>query len=229
MYVAAMGSTQHDLVIFDCDGVLVDSERLTVTVESRLLTSMGWPITVDEVVEQFMGRSDKAVLADVAAKLGDDLAERYDTQLTSEVRQAFRDELTEIEGVRDLIEAVHAAGIATCIASSGSYDKMDLTLGITRLQPLFEGRIFSASEVEHGKPAPDLFLYAAKQMGVNPANCAVIEDSPNGVRAAVAAGMTCYGYAGGLAAAGTLQAAGAMPFGQMRELHQYLVGTPPTP
>ena len=110
------------------------------------------------------------------------------------------------------------AGASTCIASSGSHRKMDLTLGITGLRPLFEGRIYSGSEVERGKPAPDLFLHASRSMGVEPDRCGVVEDSINGVRAAVAAGMTCYGFAGGLSERSDLSDAGAIVFDTMGEL-----------
>ena len=111
--------------------------------------------------------------------------------------QSFRDApLMPIAGVKDAVLALQAAGIATCVASSGSPEKMRFTLGHTGLRERFEGRIFSAAEVEHGKPAPDLFLHAAASMGWEPAECAVVEDSPAGVEAGVAAGMTVFGYAG---------------------------------
>jgi len=180
-------------MIFDCDGVLVDSERLTVEVESRVLTEMGWHLSVDEVVQRFVGRSSDYMLG-----------------------------LQAIDGVERLIRGLHQAGVATCIASSGSYRKMELTLGVTNLDRFFEGRIYSASEVLNGKPAPDLFLHAASRMGVDPETCAVIEDSVHGVTAAVSAGMACYGFAGGLTRADVLVDAGAVAFHTMDELSRRL-------
>ena len=180
-------------MIFDCDGVLVDSERLTVEVESRVLTEMGWHLSVDEVVQRFVGRSSDYMLG-----------------------------LQAIDGVERLIRGLHQAGVATCIASSGSYRKMELTLGVTNLDRLFDGRIYSASEVVNGKPAPDLILHAASRMGVDPETCAVIEDSVHGVTAAVSAGMVCYGFAGALTRADVLVDAGAAAFHTMDELSQRL-------
>ena len=212
-----------DLVIFDCDGVLVDSERLTVVVEARMLTELGWPITVEEVVRRFVGGSSEAMLAEIEQHLGADLTAEFDRRSTEEIVAAFHAELRPVDGVRELVEALGHAGVPTCIASSGSHRKMDLTLGTTHLRPLFEGRIYSGSEVDRGKPAPDLFLHAAHSMGIEPRRCAVIEDSINGVRAAVAAGMTCYGFAGGLSERNDLADAGALVFDTMDELRRVLI------
>ena len=120
-------------------------------------------------------------------------------------------------------------GIPTCVASSGSHDRMRRTLGLTGLHGRFAGRIFSATEVARGKPAPDLFLHAAHRMGVHPSRCAVVEDSVYGVRAAVAAGMTAYGFAGGLTAADALGAAGAVVFEEMADLVDVLTPAGPRP
>lgn len=212
-----------DLVIFDCDGVVVDSERLTVAVEARMLTELGWPITVEEVVRRFVGGSSESMLAEIEQHLGAELAAEFDRRSTEEIVAAFHAELRPVDGVRELVEALDRADVPTCIASSGSHRKMDLTLGITGLRPLFEGRIYSGSEVARGKPAPDLFLHAARSMGVEPGRCAVVEDSINGVRAAVAAGMTCYGFAGGLSAPSDLADAGAVVFDTMDDLAPLLL------
>ena len=211
-------------VIFDCDGVLVDSERLTVAVEARMLTEMGWPITVDEVVRQFVGGSSDTMLAEIERHLGPALTAEFDRRSTEEIIAAFHAELQPVDGVRDLIDALHQHEVPTCIASSGSHRKMDLTLGLTGLKPLFEGRIYSGSEVERGKPWPDLFLHAARSMGVEPNRCVVIEDSINGCRAAVSAAMTCYGFAGGLSRRDDLRATGAIVFDTMVELRTLLLG-----
>lgn len=207
-----------ELVIFDCDGVLVDSERLAVEVEARVLTELGWPHTFEEVVARWMGRTSAFQLGEIEAQLGTDAMQVFDERSTAEVNAAFEQQLRAVDGVDGLVTALHAAGVATCVASSGTHDRMRRTLGITGLYDAFAGRTYSATEVEHGKPAPDLFLHAAGQMGVPPASCAVIEDSVYGVRAAVAAGMTAYGFAGGLTSAELLAAEGAVVFHEMAEL-----------
>lgn len=215
-----------ELMIFDCDGVLVDSERLAVEVESRVLREMGWDLSADEVVRRFVGRSSEFMLSEVERRLGAERTVEFDNVTTDEIVDAFRTRLRAIDGVEHLIRALSGAGVATCVASSGSYRKMDLTLGVTQLGDLFDGRIYSASEVENGKPAPDLFLHAAGQMGFAPEACAVIEDSVHGVAAAVAAGMVCYGFAGGLTSAEVLEGAGAISFDTMDELRHRLLDTP---
>ncbi|HSP28798.1 MAG TPA: HAD family hydrolase [Ilumatobacteraceae bacterium] len=217
--------TTHDvgLVIFDCDGVLVDSERLTVVVEARMLTELGWPITTDEVVRRFVGGSSAAMLAEIERHLGPELTQEFDRRSTEEIVAAFHAELQPVAGVRELVESLHLHGVLTCVASSGSHRKMDLTLGLTGLRQLFDGRIYSASDVARGKPWPDLFLHAARVMDVDPSRCVVIEDSITGARAAIAAGMTCYGFAGGLSPRGELQASGTIVFDTMSELREVLL------
>lgn len=212
-----------DLVIFDCDGVLVDSERLTVGVEARLLTELGWPHTAEEVVERWMGRASTHQLGEVEARLGREAMLAFDARSSEEVMEAFERDLRAVEGIEHLVERLQAAGIPTCVASSGTHKKMRYTLGITGLYDTFAGRIYSATEVAHGKPAPDLFLHAARRMGVPPEGCVVVEDSVYGVRAAVAAGMTAYGFAGGLTPADALAAEGALVFQEMTELVDVLV------
>jgi HAD superfamily hydrolase (TIGR01509 family) len=206
------------LVIFDCDGVLVDSERLTVGVEARVVTELGWPHTDDEVVERWMGRTSASQLAEIEQRLGTEAMRTFDERSTAEVRAAFDAELRAIEGVAALLDHLERSGVPVCVASSGTHERMRHTLGLTGLYDRFRGRIFSATEVAHGKPAPDLFLHAAARMGVEPARCVVIEDSVYGVRAAVAAGMTVYGYAGGLSTAERLAAEGAQVFTSMLDL-----------
>jgi HAD superfamily hydrolase (TIGR01509 family) len=211
------------LVVFDCDGVLVDTERLTVVVESRVLGELGWPVTPEEVVVRWMGKSSASQMADLEAHLGADGARRFDELVTAELVETFDRELTAIDGVVDLLDHLDAHGVATCVASSGTHERMRRTLGLTGLHDRFAGRIFSATEVEHGKPAPDLFLHAAAAMGVPPSRCAVVEDSVYGVQAGVAAGMTVHGFAGGLTAGPALADAGAVTFERMQELRGVLV------
>jgi HAD superfamily hydrolase (TIGR01509 family) len=210
--------SRPSLVIFDCDGVLVDTERLTVGVEARILTDLGWEMTADEVVRRWMGRTTKTQLDDLEAHLGPERAQEFERRITDELVDVFDRELAAIEGVADLVEQVHAAGVPTCVASSGTHERMRHTLGLTGLYDAFAGRIFSATEVEHGKPAPDLFLHAAAECGVEPAECVVIEDSVYGVQAGVAAGMTVYGFAGGLTPEEDLAQAGAVTFEAMADL-----------
>jgi len=203
------------LVIFDCDGVLVDTERIAVRIDVIVLTELGWPMTEAEVVERFMGRSDEEMTAEIEAHLGRRLPASWEEPFRHLYRQAFEAELEPVAGV---VEALDAIAIPTCVASSGTHEKIRFTLGLTGLYERFAGRIFSVSDVARGKPAPDLFLHAAGRMGVPPAQCAVVEDSRYGVEAARAAGMRAFGYAGGLAPKGALDGPQTIVFEDMREL-----------
>ncbi|MFE4974422.1 HAD family hydrolase [Kitasatospora sp. NPDC056651] len=204
-----------ELVIFDCDGVLVDSEVIAVRVVVRLAADMGWPLTEAEVIEKFVGRSEAACHAMVAERLGEEAATLYDKRFRELHAEAVDAGLTPVAG---LPEALDAITLPTCVASSGTHEKMRHTLGRTGLHDRFAGRIFSATEVGRGKPAPDLFLHAARTMGVDPAVCVVVEDSNPGVRAARAAGMRSLGYAGGVTAAERLAGPDTVVFEDMREL-----------
>jgi HAD superfamily hydrolase (TIGR01509 family) len=191
-------SPASTLVLFDCDGVLVDSERLVVDIDVAAVTAAGWPVTRQQVVETFVGRSDADVVALIEAQLGHALPADWDAHWDAEYRRVLDEQLEPVPGVRAAVEEVVARGRRTCVASSGSHDKMRRTLGRTGLWQLFEGRIFSATEVAHGKPAPDLFLHAAARMRVDPGRCVVVEDSRYGVAAARSAGMRVVGFAGGI-------------------------------
>ena len=208
-----------DLVIFDCDGVLVDSERLMVRVEVALLAELGWPLSEAEVVERFMGRSPAAMAEAVRAQLGDGLPADWQERLDRGYRTAYEAELRPVDGV---VEALDRITVPTCVASSGSHEAIRHTLGLTGLLGRFEGRIFSATEVAEGKPAPDLFLHAAARMGAEPHACAVVEDSRYGVEAARAAGMHAFGYAGGLTPPERLAGPGTVVFDDMRQLPELL-------
>ncbi|MFB7343269.1 HAD family hydrolase [Streptomyces hydrogenans] len=210
-----------ELVIFDCDGVLVDSERLAVRLQVALGAELGWPLTADEVVERFIGRSEESIVGQIAERLGAETAALWWSRLIQRHRDAVDTGLDPVDG---LPEALAALTLPTCVASSGSHEKMRHTLGRTGLYAHFEGRVYSASEVSRGKPAPDLFLYAARRMGVDPAACAVVEDSGPGVAAARAAGMRAFGYAGGPTPAARLEGPGTVVFGDMRELPGLLAG-----
>jgi HAD superfamily hydrolase (TIGR01509 family) len=203
------------LVIFDCDGVLVDTERIAVRIDVIVLAELGWPMTEAEVVERFMGRSDEEMTAEIEAHLGRRLPASWEAPFRHLYRQAFE---AELEPVASVVEALDAIAIPTCVASSGTHEKIRFTLGLTGLYERFAGRIFSVGDVARGKPAPDLFLHAAGRMGVPPAQCAVVEDSRYGVEAARAAGMRAFGYAGGLAPKGALAGPQTIVFEDMRDL-----------
>lgn len=210
------------LVIFDCDGVLVDSERLAVRVDVRVLAELGWPMTEADVVERFMGRSDACMVSEIEAHLGRPLPANWDEPFHEWYRQAFEAELTPVPGI---VEALDEITTATCVASSGTHERIRYTLGLTGLYPRFAGRIFSVEDVAHGKPAPDLFLHAAKGMAVPPTACAVIEDSRYGIEAARAAGMRAFGYAGGLTPRDRLDGPDTVVFDDMRDLPRLLRST----
>jgi HAD superfamily hydrolase (TIGR01509 family) len=212
---------RFELVIFDCDGVLVDSERLAVRVESEFLTELGWPLSEADIVERFMGRTDQYMNEAIEAELGDRLPGDWKDQFHRRYREAYATELVPVDGVLDALDQIEAT-TPTCVASSGSHDKLRFTLGHTGLYRRFEGRIFSGYEVANGKPAPDLFLHAAARMGAGPARCAVVEDSLYGVLAARAAGMCVFGYAGGLTPADRLAGEATVVFEDMRELPRLL-------
>jgi HAD superfamily hydrolase (TIGR01509 family) len=185
---------------------------VTVEVESAYLTELGWPLSPDEVASLFLGRTDEYMRGVILERLPD-LPDDWETVLD----QRYLEVHGELEPVDGIVEALDRITVRTCVASSGTHEKMKRTLGATGLWNRFEGRIFSATEVEHGKPAPDLFLHAAARMGVDPAACAVVEDSPFGVAAANAAGMRSLAYAGGVMPADRLTDADVV-FGDMREL-----------
>jgi HAD superfamily hydrolase (TIGR01509 family) len=208
-----------ELVVFDCDGVLVDSERIAVRVEARFLAELGWPLSEAEVVERFMGRTAEFMDDAVEAQLGSRLPDDWKDQFQRRYAEAFAAELGPVDGVTEALDQI---AVPTCVASSGSHDKLRFTLGHTGLYQRFEGRIFSGYEVANGKPAPDLFLHAAASMGAEPGRCAVVEDSHYGVLAARAAGMRVFGYAGGLTPPERLEGQGTTVFHDMRDLPRLL-------
>jgi HAD superfamily hydrolase (TIGR01509 family) len=201
-------------VIFDCDGVLVDTELISNTVLAALLTEAGLPTTLEHCMRDYRGRSLASVLEiaerDFGAAMPFDVAERY----YAEVEAVFARELEPVPGVLGALDRI---ALPSCVASSGPHHKMAVTLRVTGLWDRFEGRIFSATEVANGKPAPDLFLHAAGRMGFDPASTAVVEDSLPGIEAAVAAGMRALAFARHSDPA-ELAAAGGEPFDDMAEL-----------
>jgi HAD superfamily hydrolase (TIGR01509 family) len=185
-----------DLVIFDCDGVLVDSEVISNDVLARELTAAGLPTTLQEARRRYQGLLLGEVLLKAEASLGEPLPDGWLSNYEQLRAAAFRGDLRPVSGALELVQSVRRAGISLCVASQGALSKTALSLQLTGLSDLFAAEaLFSASQVERGKPFPDLFLHAAAAMGAEPAHCVVIEDTPSGVRAAVAAGMPVLGFA----------------------------------
>jgi HAD superfamily hydrolase (TIGR01509 family) len=209
----------YQLIIFDCDGVLVDSERIAIKIESDGLTALGWPLSHEEVIERFVGRSSAYGHAEIVAKLGDAIAESWSVEFRRKYRAALEIDVVAVEGV---VEALDQIDTLTCVASSSDHDHLRLVLGRTGLYARFEGRIFSATDVKNGKPAPDLFLHAAATLGVAPSSCAVIEDSAPGILAAQAAGMDAYAFLGGVTPHERLLLPGVIPVAHMRDLPEKL-------
>ena len=203
------------LVIFDCDGVLVDSERLAIKLDAQIMSRLGWPISEAEIIERFVGISDADFRQAIESHLGRSLPDDWDADVEPLYRSAFAADLRPVDGI---VEALDRIETPSCVASSGTHEKMRYTLGLTGLYDRFEGRIFSATGVARGKPEPDLFLYAAERMGVPPHACVVVEDSVNGVRAARAAGMKVLAYGGGVTSAAKLEGPHTTVFGHMRHL-----------
>ncbi len=189
-------SFSPSLVIFDCDGVLVDTEAVSNRLLVRVLAEDGFNITYEECRRLFVGRTMQAVMEHVEAAIGRPLGVHWPTYIREETLKAFGEGIEPVVGAEDALRALRAKGVPYCVASSGKFEKMRFTLGATGLLPLVEDVLFSAEQVARGKPAPDLFLHAAKEMGHAPAACLVVEDSVPGVQAAVAAGMPVIGYAG---------------------------------
>ena len=200
-------SPVFDLVIFDCDGVLVDSERVANRVLAEALRELcGLEFSLEQMFDTFVGHSKAQCLEKIERMLGcpppDELERRYREEIDAALEAS-------VEAVRGIEAVLASLSLPSCVASSGSHGKMRLTLGKTGLYDYFAGRIFSACEVERGKPHPDLYLHAAASMGTtDPARCLVIEDSPVGVAGGRAAGMTVFGYAE-LMPAHKLEVAGA--------------------
>lgn len=219
--------TDFDLIIFDCDGVLVDSERVANAVFAKVLEEeCGLIFSLEEMFDHFVGHSRLQCLEIVEQMTGSApppaLAHRYQ----QDINQALDDFVEAVNGIESVLQTI---SIPYCVASSGSHEKMATTLGKTGLAKYFDDNIYSTSDVSHGKPHPDIYLHAARSSGIHdPSRCLVIEDSPIGVKGAVAAGMTVFGYSE-LMPAEKLMAQGAhRTFARMQdffsEIHDYLNG-----
>ncbi|GGN85130.1 hydrolase [Streptomyces albiflavescens] len=213
---------RYDLVIFDNDGVLVDSEPISNTILAAYLTELGHPTSYEESLRDYMGAAVHRVHDLVQERTGRRLPDDFDDVLHARVFAAFERELEPVPGAVQVLEKLAADGVPYCVASSGSHERIRVGHRKTGLDRWFdEGRVFSSQDVGRGKPAPDLFLHAAERMGVRPQRCVVVEDSPLGVRAANAAGMDVYGFTAMTPAA---RLAGATQlFSDMGELADLLV------
>ena len=211
------------LVIFDCDGVLVDSEPISNAILAEELSAIGLPTSVEDSYRDYLGRSWRTVEEIVRERLGRPLPPGFADRVATRTLGAFSTSIEPVPGVEQALDGLAALGVEACVASSGDHARMAVTLGVTGLAARFEGRIFSATEVERGKPFPDLFLYAARRMGVEPDGCVVVEDSPAGVEAARAAGMRVLGYAR-LADPTPLARLGAEVFDDMRLVPRLVAG-----
>ncbi|PWJ02858.1 hydrolase [Streptomyces sp. NWU49] len=212
---------RYDLVIFDNDGVLVDSEPLSNRLLAAYLTELGHPTSYEDSIRDYMGSAMHRVHDLVAERTGRRLPADFDDVFHARVFAAFERELKPVTGAVDVLERLTEDAVPYCVASSGSHERIRVGHRATGLDRWFDdARIFSSQDVGRGKPAPDLFLYAAERMGVAPDRCVVVEDSPLGVRAAVAAGMDVYGFTAMTPAeklVGTTRL-----FGNMRELAELL-------
>ena len=213
-------SSNIDLIIFDCDGVLVDSEAVSCRVHAEALTRQGYPITTEQVIARFMGRRATECHVEIERELGRALPDNFEARRKAAVLEALATSLEPIPHIRATLDAI---ALPVCVASSGFPAKIVQSLTHTRLHDRFAPHVFSASQVARGKPAPDLFLFAAEQMKAEPSRCIVIEDSVPGVNGGRAAGMTVLGFHGGshctAGHAELLRAAGAaITFDDMRQL-----------
>ncbi len=192
--VSGTGNGKPGLVIFDCDGVLVDSETIANAVMAEAITALGWPVTTDYCLRYFKGTHFDHVIEVITQQIGRRPPDNWLPDLRARTNVVFREDLQAITGIFPVLDLLSEEGVPHCVASNGPQEKMAVTLEITGLRARFEGRIFSAYEVERGKPYPDLFLHAANSMGFTPPDCIVIEDSALGVQAARAAGMRVFGF-----------------------------------
>lgn len=214
----------YDLVIFDLDGVLVDSERIATRVEEEFFATLGLKLSADEMMEKFKGKTTEELAREVERLAPKPLTVSWPYDWAMATAAAFVRELRPVDGIEPLLQALRDANIGVAVASQSPRGRVDFSLHITGLEPFFEGRIYTASLVAKPKPAPDLFLHVAHELRVPPKRCCVVEDSPTGVRAGVAAGMTVFGYAADHDPE-ALRSAGATVFTKMPELRDALERT----
>ena len=219
-----------ELVIFDCDGVLIDSELIAARAHTLALNKAGFAISQADVMERFTGMTSAEMYGELEAEFGQPIPDGHHDEVKRNVLKAYKSDLKPIPGIH---AAVSQLTTPKCVASSSIPAKLEAGLIATKLHDFFAPNIFSATQVARGKPAPDLFLFAAKQMGVNPAQCLVIEDSPAGTEAGVAAGMTTLGFTGGShcppgLAQRLLDIGATSTFSDMARFQEVLTGLTPT-
>lgn len=188
------GHTPFNLIIFDCDGVLIDSESISCGIQAEELSRLGYKTSTNDIMRRFTGVTTKEMYKIIEEEWGQTIPETFENQVSLRTEEAYRDELRIVPGVREVLDSID---VPMCVASSSAPHKLRLGLEIVGLYERFAPSIFSASQVARGKPAPDLFLFAAERLGVAPSECLVIEDSVAGVKAARSAGMTVFGFSGG--------------------------------
>jgi HAD superfamily hydrolase (TIGR01509 family) len=213
------------LVIFDCDGVLVDSEIITNRVFADMLGELGLGFTLEDVFDRFVGRSMAQCCEIITGLLQRPVPPEFVAEYHRRCNAALAAGLTTVDGVEGCLDLLDAHGTPYCVASNGTPKKMQTTLGLTGLAARLEGRRFSVAQVARGKPAPDLFLHAAAHFDVTPADCVVIEDTPTGVAAGIAAGMTVFGYSARTPMLRLLEAGAHRTFSNMRALPALILGT----
>ncbi|MFG2098096.1 HAD family hydrolase [Streptomyces sp. NPDC048612] len=216
---------RYDLIIFDNDGVLVDSEPISNQILADHLTAAGHPTSYEDSLRDYMGGAMHRIHESVLRRSGKRLPAGFDESFHARVFEEFRRSLEPVTGVGEVLEKLAVDGVPYCVGSSGSHERIRVALTKTGLWERFAGagggageRVFSSQDVGRGKPAPDLFLHAAREMGVAPERCAVVEDSPLGVRAAVAAGMDVYGFTAMTPPERLTEAGASALFGRMAEL-----------
>jgi HAD superfamily hydrolase (TIGR01509 family) len=212
--------SRYELVIFDCDGVLIDSEPIANRVLAEQLAAAGLRMSLDEAMTRFVGRTRDGCLRLAAELLGHGLPDGFAEAWDAALFDALGRELKAVDGVTDVLRKLQ---VPYCAASNSSPERMRVSLKAAGLLTFFEGRMFSATSVEKAKPAPDVFLHAAESMQAAPSRCVVIEDTPTGVQAGVAAGMTVFAYVGAVPQqAEKLKDRGAIPFDAMSKLTHLL-------
>jgi HAD superfamily hydrolase (TIGR01509 family) len=213
---------RYDLILFDNDGVLVDSEPLSNRLLAGYLTELGHETSYEDSIRDYMGSAMHRIHDLILERTGKRLPAEFDEEFHTRVFAAFERDLEPVPGVVDVLRQLTEAGVPFCVASSGSHERIRVGHRKTGLDRWFdEGRVFSAQDVGRGKPAPDLFLHAARSMGVAPERCAVVEDSPLGVQAGLAAGMDVFGFSA-MTPAASLRGCRAV-FATMGELAGLLV------
>lgn len=216
--------TRFELVIFDCDGVLVDSERIANQIFCAMLNELGMSVSLQDMFEHFVGLSMPQCMALVTKMYGKPPPDTFVSELQQRTAVALNKQIKPIPGVS---EALATLSVPYCVASSGNHAKIRLTLGATGLLQHFDGRIFSVVDVEKPKPAPDVFLFAAYKLGISPSRCVVVEDTPTGVRAGVAAGMYVLGFCTNTPERRLRDAGAHEVFSEMRQLSGLLSDAQP--